>query len=220
MLTWTLNINQKAMQSEEVKARSIYLYTKAWTINRGWELCIPTYHIDASGVFQAAHPLQRCHSDSCPLEDHTAVGATQTHTHITRNQLALISSLLTFRLHGGCTLIAQATAVQWPTRRACRMWTCEEPQSTMWSSWQLSLSIQKQNQALSDESKQNRPFSISTAKCGANNSLLMDECMGVCECQSVCTPAVKLRCCYCRHAELLSLITGNWSDILSLITSL
>lgn len=30
-----------------------------------------THHVDASGVFQAAHSLQRCHPDSRPLENHS-----------------------------------------------------------------------------------------------------------------------------------------------------
>lgn len=75
---------------------------------------ILTYHVDASRVFQAAHPLQRSHPDSCPLENHTAINTntnihTQTHTQ-GGNHLTLISSLFTHRLHSGCTLITDATA--------------------------------------------------------------------------------------------------------------
>lgn len=59
-------------------------------------------------------------------------------------------------------------------------------------SWQLSLSIQKQNQGLSDESKQNRPCGISTTNYrarGAKNLLLIDECV-LCECACASTASL------------------------------
>ncbi len=99
-------IEKKTEQGEELIERGIKE-----------KKCSLTYHVDTSRVFQAAHPLQRCHPNSGPLENHTAIRGTQTHTnthkhkHITKNQLTLISSLFTYRLHIGCTLIADETAV-------------------------------------------------------------------------------------------------------------
>ena len=60
----------------------------------GEDKWISTYHIYASGVLQAAHPLQRCHTNSCSLENHTTI----THTNKHRGKKELFFNLIPFHL--------------------------------------------------------------------------------------------------------------------------
>lgn len=139
-----------------IQENTLHALQHTYIINKRWmmgektnkeEKCILTYHVDASRVLQAAHPLQWCHPDSCPLENYTTIAHKQTHVVKSINLAHLSQWMCTdCRCDDGC----HDKPVKWRGRALVYHVV----------SWQLSLNIQKENQDTSDDSKPNRPCGI------------------------------------------------------------